>query len=768
MSSCCSSKGCNTNHFHGEDSCGQLKVQGAGVTTVSASVPDKPDSCCSGESCCDPGDEESEPLASKGGDSQIWNIAGMDCPACVKKAENALSRVSGVISSHISFSTLRLQVQYAPGQNNEAGVVAAITDLGFSLSSFDEAPPEEEEPGFFKKYSSILILAALMGAGILAKSFNPEAGSIALILACVWGLIPIAKQAWSQARSGTPFGIETLMTVAAIGALALGEYFEAGMVLLLFMIGEHLEGLAASRARQGVKSLMALTPDKAVRVTSGPDGESKETVLASQLRPGDLIEILPGDRLAADCVLLTATASFDESALTGESVPVDRIAGEQVMAGSLAADRVARLKVLSEPGHNAIDRILKLIEEAEENKAPIERFVDRFSRWYTPLMMVISALVIVTPPLLLGGEWSTWVYRGLAMLLIACPCALVISTPAAVTSGLARAARQGLLIKGGAALEQLGHIQQIAFDKTGTLTEGRPQVVDIVTFGESQETVLQLAAAVEKGSRHPLAQAIVRYADDKSIQFGEADNVSVSAGKGVSGLVDGKAVVVGSPSHLKDEIGHVKDAVQGIEGLEEQGCTVVGVVFDGELIGLIAISDTLREDAEEAIQSLNKLGITSIMLTGDNPRAAAAIASRIGVDYRAGLLPEDKVTTVRELQAKAPVAMVGDGINDAPALKSAHVGIAMGNGTDVALETADAALTHEKVTDLANMIDLSRATLGIIRQNVIFAIGLKVIFLMTSLLGVTGLLLAVMADTGSTALVTLNSLRLLKKKSKYK
>ncbi len=628
--SCCSNnkgshgKGCNTSHYHTHEQYAQTGSQTAPLPSCPSQEAYQDDS---GGTCCDSDDDGGESGSQpQNSHNKSWHIAGLDCPACVKKAENALIRVSGVLKAQVSFSTLRLQVEFAAGHINIAGVEAAIDELGFSLSSIDQEPPvPAPSPGFLKKYSTVITLAALMGLGSVVKGINPGAGNLMLILACVWGLLPIARQAWTQARSGTPFGIETLMTVAAIGALALGETIEAGMVLLLFMIGEELEGLAASRARKGVQGLMALTPDKAVRITIGPEGEQKETVLASQLSPGDVIEVLPGDRLPADAELLTGIASFDESALTGESVPVDRSTGEAVMAGCLSADRVARLKVISESGHNAIDRILKLIEEAEEHKAPIERFVDRFSRWYTPLMMVISALVILIPPLLFGGGWETWIYRGLAMLLIACPCALVISTPAAVTSGLARAARQGFLIKGGAALEQLGHIRQVAFDKTGTLTEGRPEVVDMVMFSRSglldadRNNILALAAAVETGSRHPLAQAVVRYAGRQGVTVPQADSITAQAGKGVTGVVNGQNIVVGSPVHLADSIAREPEAEGRVFEFEKQGCTVIAVVCEQRLAGLLAISDTLREDAALAIRHLKKLGVNSTMLTGDAP-----------------------------------------------------------------------------------------------------------------------------------------------------
>lgn len=371
----------------------------------------------------------------------------------------------------------------------------------------------QPENGFWKEYGLLISLVVMMIVSYGIEQLSPALGRIAFIATTLVGLAPVVRQAWNLTRSGTPFAIETLMSIAAIGALFIGATEEAAMVLLLFMIGELLESYAASRARKGVTALMALVPEDAVVVENG----QRRTVAVSSLMPGQIIEVAPGARMPADAELLADGISFDESALTGESVPVERQSGEKVAAGSLVVDRVCQLRVVSEPGNNAIDRILQLIEEADERRAPIERFLDRFSRYYTPAIMLFSLLVILVPPLLFAQPWDTWVYRGLTMLLIGCPCALVISTPAAITSGLAAATRRGALIKGGAALEQLGRVTTIAFDKTGTLTQGTPQVTDVVALSDTQtDQILTLAAAVEVGSHHPLAQAIIRNVADKN------------------------------------------------------------------------------------------------------------------------------------------------------------------------------------------------------------------------------------------------------------
>ncbi|WP_210454866.1 zinc/cadmium/mercury/lead-transporting ATPase [Vibrio crassostreae] len=732
----------------------------------------------SGDDCCssDNGEEDSQSLPSSfdAQFSKSWLVAGMDCPACARKIENAISNIDGVIQAKVLFATEKLVVKF----DNEslADTIEQVSiKTGFPLTEVGSKKEKQQPETFWQAHIQpnlqIIAIAAAMLFAALLKSTSPQLSEGLFTVTCLLGLYPVAKKAVQLTRSGTPFAIETLMSVAALGALYLGETAEAAMVLLLFLIGERLEAFASSRARSGVQALMALVPENATKVINGERVE----VAVIELVPGDVIEVAAGSRLPADGQLITDAASFDESALTGESVPVEHTEGNSIMAGAVVVDKVVRITITSKQGENAIDRILHLIEEAESRKAPLERFLDKFSRWYTPLMMVVALLVIITPPLLFAQPWETWVYRGLALLLIACPCALVISTPAAITSGLAAAAKRGALIKGGAALEQLGKIQTIAFDKTGTLTEGKPQVTDIQPLsGWQQDAMLRVVGAIEVGSTHPLAQSLVAKVKDLNIEIPESHNKIALIGSGVEGDVDGVKYQVLSPSKIAFDLG--ADVVSQVEALEGEGKTVVVALElkDQEesteqnttVIGLIAWQDTLRSDAKLAIERLNDLGIQSIMLTGDNPRSAAAISSKIGMQYKASLLPSDKVCYVEELSQQSHVAMVGDGINDAPAMKTANVGIAMGGGTDVALETADSALTHNRLTELPAMIELSQATMNNIRQNVALALGLKGVFLVTSLLGITGLWVAVLADSGATALVTLNALRLLRFKSK--
>lgn len=706
-------------------------------------VPPKDDCCC--ESGC----EAQNDALPDTGSRYSWVVNGMDCAACARKVENAVKQVPGVSHVQVLFATEKLLV--SADRDVSKQVETAVSQAGYSLRS-ESAPVEKTS--LLRENLPLLTLVIMMAVSWGLEQINHPFGNLAFIATTLVGLFPIARQALRLMKSGSWFAIETLMSVAAIGALFIVATAEAAMVLLLFLIGERLEGWAASRARKGVSALMALKPETAIRVVNG----SRETVAIATLRPGDVIEVAAGGRLPADAALLTATASFDESALTGESIPVEREAGEKVPAGATSVDRLVQLNVLSEPGDSAIDRILKLIEEAEERRAPVERFIDRFSRIYTPAIMLVALLVTVVPPLFFGAPWEGWIYKGLTLLLIGCPCALVISTPAAITSGLAAAARRGALIKGGAALEQLSQVQHIAFDKTGTLTVGKPQVTGLYPQDMSENALLTLAAAVEQGSTHPLAQAIVREAQSRGLTVPPATAQRALAGSGIEAEVEGKKVLI---------VAADKSPATGlspqIQTLEQAGQTVVVVVLEGVVKGMLALRDTLRDDAKEAVAALHTLGVQGVILTGDNPRAAAAIAGELGLEFKAGLLPADKVRAVTELNAHAPLAMVGDGINDAPAMKASTIGIAMGSGTDVALETADAALTHNRLTGLAQMIDLARATRANIRQNIGIALGLKGIFLVTTLLGITGLWLAVLADTGATVLVTANALRLLRR-----
>lgn len=549
------------------------------------------------------------------------------------------------------------------------------------------------------------------------------------------------------------------MTIAAIGALFIGAAEEAALVVFLFAVGEVLEGVAANKARDGIRALAKLVPKTALLEENGATRE----VRADTLIIGQTVLVRPGDRIPADGEIASGISGINESPVTGESVPRTKGPGDDVFAGSFNTEAVLRVIVTKAAQDNTISRIIQLVEEAEEARAPTERFIDRFSRWYMPAIVGVAALVVVVPPLAFGQSWDTWIYRGLALLLIGCPCALVISVPAAIASALSAGARKGLLMKGGAVIEAATKTTHVAFDQTGTLTHGRPVVTDVVPLGNVNEAgVLSLAAAVEAGSSHPLALAVIGRASDSGAPVIAAQDARAIPGKGVEAVIDGAKVWVTNPKHAMENGGLDAPGLRRATALEEEGKTVAVLYRDHEPLALFALRDEPRKDAADAVRQLRKLGITPVMLTGDNPRTAAAIAGHLGIEFRAEMLPEDKLRAIREMTQSGNVMMVGDGINDAPALKQANVGVAMGSGTDVALETADAAILRDRVTDVAAQIRLSRAAMANIHQNVALALGLKAVFLVTSVFGFTGLWIAILADTGATVLVTLNALRLLR------
>ncbi|NLR97898.1 cadmium-translocating P-type ATPase [Rhizobium sp. P38BS-XIX] len=599
--------------------------------------------------------------------------------------------------------------------------------------------------------------AALAVAWAIGKMV-PELDIWIFSAAMLVGLIPIARRAFMAAMVGTPFSIEMLMTIAAAGAVIIGASEEAATVVFLFLIGELLEGVAAGRARASIQSLTDLVPTTALLEENGKTRE----VQAEDLAVGAVILVRPGDRIPADGVILSGESAIDEAPVTGESTPVRKGADEPVFAGTVNGDAALRVRVTAAAADNTIARVVKLVEEAQELKAPTERFIDRFSRYYTPGVVVVGALVAIIPPLFMGGTWAEWVYKGLAILLIGCPCALVISTPAAIAASLSSGARRGLLLKGGAVLENIGKVTAVAFDKTGTLTEGKPKVTDIVALGAQEMEVLRLAAALETGSSHPLARAILDRASADGIEIPQIVDAKAIGGKGISGMVDSAEIFLGSPQAAAEKVPLTPEQSTRIAALNDEGKTVSVLIVKGTAAGLLAMRDEPRADTAAGLKALTDAGIKTIMLTGDNKRTAQAIGKTLGIEVRAELLPEDKQRIVGELKSQGlRVAKVGDGINDAPALAAADVGIAMGGGTDVALETADAAVLHGRVGDVMEMIALSRRTMSNISQNITIALGLKAVFLVTTIIGITGLWPAILADTGATVLVTMNALRLL-------
>lgn len=701
-----------------------------------------------------------------------YRVGGMDCAACASKIETAISRIPGVSEVGASYTAGTLNVVHEAVPF--VAIQKTLRSLGYTIApdGAQPAPAEGEldshggshfelgDGPWWKTRKAILTLAcglALIAAYLIGRIL-PDAGHWAFLVALLVGLVPVGRRAFAGALAGTPFSIETLMSIAAIGAVIIGATEEAATVVLLFLVGELLEGVAAGRARASIKGLVDLIPKTALLV----EGQQTREVPAAGLAMHAIIMVRPGDRIPADGDIVEGQSAIDEAPVTGESVPRTKQPGDPVFAGTINTDAVLKIRVTATATDNTIARVVRLVEEAQESKAPTARFIDKFSTYYTPGVLVVGALVAIAPPLLFGQSWSEWVYKGLAILLIGCPCALVISTPAAIAAALSAGARRGLLLKGGAVLESLRSITMVALDKTGTLTQGKPQVTDIVGVGRSGSKVLSLAASLEAGSSHPLAIAILARAKADKAPVPPAALARAIAGKGVSGKVGGEEAFLASPAAAAERVTIPPELQAVIDGFNDEGKTVSVLLVGIEIAGILAIRDEPRADALAGLEALKAANVGVIMLTGDNERTARAIGSSLGIDVRAGLLPEDKQRIVRELQAKGNiVAKVGDGINDAPALAAANIGIAMGGGTDVALETADAAVLHGRVLDIAGMIDLSRATMDNIWQNIAVSLGLKAVFLVTTIIGVTGLWLAILADTGATVLVTLNAMRLL-------
>lgn len=707
-------------------------------------------------------------LRTEPGEELRWRVSGMDCPSCISKIETAIARLPGVSDIRVNLSAETVAAKVDQSQSPADAVERRIRALGYKTQVLaDRASPDADHldgsanidaPWWWTPRSRLVGgIGILLAAAFLASYLMPGVSTAAYIAAALIGLVPFGRRALALAWSGSPFSIEMLMSVATIGAIAIGAASEAAIVVFLFAIGELLENVAAGRARAGIKSLMSLVPRTALLEESG---QTREVPVAS-LRVGQIVLVRPGDRVPSDGEILEGNSSLDESPVTGESVPAEKSAGDAVFAGSINASGVLRVRVAKTAADNTIARIIHMVEEAQGSKAPTARFIDRFSNVYTPAAMIVSALVILVPPLAFGADWYTWIYRGLALLLIACPCALVLSTPAAIASGIAAGARRGLLIKGGAALEAIGTVATVAFDKTGTLTEGRPRVTDVIPLKGDQREVLALAAAVESGSSHPLARAILERAAAEKVEVPAASEASAIPGRAVLASVAGRMLAVGSPRYAEELRALSERQRTLLEGLQAHGKTVVILLSGTAPLALFAIRDEPRPDARHGIATLQGLGVQPVMLTGDNHRTGAAIALALGLEAKAELLPDDKLREIAALKAQAPIAMVGDGINDAPALAASSVGIAMGGGTDVALETADAALLKNRVTGVAELIALSRATLANIRENIAISLGLKGVFLITSLFGVTTLWMAILADTGATVIVTMNALRLL-------
>ena len=563
--------------------------------------------------------------------------------------------------------------------------------------------------------------------------------------------------------------MNVLMTVAVIGAAAIGEWSEGAAVAFLFALSELLEAFSLNRARKAVKSLLELSPETALRKEENDFRE----VRVEEVKVDDIVAVKSGTKVPLDGVVTAGESSINQAPITGESMPVEKKSGDTVFAGTINGEGSLEIRVAKIYSETTLARIIHLVEEAQSQKAPSQQFVDTFARYYTPSVFVLALGILLVPPLFFGGVWLTWIYRSLVLLVIACPCALVISTPVSIVSGLTAMARRGVLIKGGLFLEEIGRLKALAVDKTGTITEGMPRVQQVIPWnGKSEDEILRVAAAIDTHSEHPLAQAVVKHAKENKIQFPRSENYRAQTGRGAEAQIDGHLYFVGNHRFAHESAVCSDELEKKLHELEAQAMSVVIVGHKphegckGEVLGILAVGDTVRANAAEAIKLLHAAGVEKIvMLSGDNQRTVDAISKQVGIDEAKGdLLPDQKIERVRELLAQYKhVGMIGDGVNDAPAMAAASIGIAMGGaGTDTAIETADIALMQDDLSKVAETIALGRRTLRIIQTNIAFALIVKAVFLLLALSGHTSLWLAILADTGTTLVVIANALRLLR------
>ncbi len=736
-----------------------------------------------------------------------YRVTGMDCAECARSIETGVARLDGVDVCALNFTTETLRVS---GTIASADVVARVRELGYDVAEPGD-PPVTSDPTNFLTYlwqrpDTRLALAGamLILPGLLFHELLPGLGvhhwiiDALSVAAMVLAGYPIARSAWRAVRVNHDININVLMTIAAVGAVFIGAYTEAGLVMVLFAIGEALEGYTAGRARSAIRTLMSVVPDRATVLRPcidcaghlGQDGYSggpcpfcgleEQRVPVAELQVGETIVVKPGERIPMDGRVLSGVSAVDQAAITGESRLVEKRPGDEVFASSINGSGALDIEVTHLATDNTISRVIRLVSEAQEKKAPAQRFVDRFARIYTPLVVLLALLVAAVPPLLFGEPFFNpapgvqgWLYRALALLVVACPCALVISTPVAIVSAISNGARHGVLFKGGVHLEELGRVQALAFDKTGTLTQGRPAVVAVQSAACAApddarcapcDDLLALASAVEARSEHPLAQAVVARAEDYGVrqQYPQANGVTALSGRGVTGEVNGRQITIGSHRYFDDHVAH--DAFcTAVAEADARGYTTMLVSEDERYVGYLALADEIRDSSPTAVAELRALGLDPIMmLTGDNEATAQTIAAQAGIDdVRANCLPEDKLTAVETLRARyGRVAMVGDGINDAPALAAADVGIAIGH-TAQAMETADVTLMGDDLRQLPFAIRLSRAAMRTIRLNVGLSLGIKVLVLLLVLAGLGSMWAAVVADVGVSLLVTLIGMRLL-------
>jgi Cd2+/Zn2+-exporting ATPase len=735
---------------------------------------------------------------------ETLTLMGLDCADCAATLERGIGRLKGLIHVQANFATSKMNVGYQAAALDHQQLEKCIQELGYKVLTIPASAPlpvqsslcsttcsctsststtQEQSPGestaevfrpsllsFVQRYSRELPTAIAACFWVLAFTLEQLHTPSMLItasyiIAILIGGYRIARSAYYGLIRGRSFGIDLLMTVAVVGAGLLGDWAEGAAVVVLFSLGQLLEGLTMDRVRHSLRGLLDLTP----RVATLKTAAGERQVPVEQLQEGDFLVIRPGERIAADGKVVQGTSSVNQAPITGESLPVEKQHGDEVFAGTMNEHGFLEIEVTRKAQDTTLAKIITLVQEAQGSRAPLQRFVERFARYYTPAILIMAILVALLPPLVTGTAFAPWLYKALVLLVIACPCALVISTPVAIVAAIGRASRTGILIKGGAYLEALATVRGIVFDKTGTLTGGRPAVTDIVPLiNISPDDLLRLAASAESRSEHPLAKAVLQAAEAKHLCWTAPTTFQALPGRGIQATVENTGVAIGSPG-LFTNLDAPAQAI--IDRLQQEGKTVLLIAQTNTLAGILGITDQARPEAAQALKQLRATGVTSlVMLTGDNEHSAQAIAGQLGIeDVRANLLPEQKMKALKTIQAEQKsVAMVGDGINDAPALASATVGIAMGTaGSDTAIETADIALVTDDLLKLPFAIKLSRTTLRTIKTNITFSLVTKALFLVLTLVGIASLWLAILADTGAALVVILYSMRLLHFKGRY-
>ncbi|MGE8206647.1 heavy metal translocating P-type ATPase [Heyndrickxia sp. NPDC080065] len=688
-----------------------------------------------------------------------YKLQGLSCANCAREMEEEIRKLDHGEDAKILYNSSKLVVHEQISIQKVERILAG--DGASIVKASHDSHDHSHEHAHSNRQLKILIITStvLFFIAMLTGKWSMNAAiMIYLIAAGLSGYQTFIKGIKNLFKF--KFNIDTLMTIALIGAFCIGEWKEGTLVAILFGINEYLEGIGMEKARKSMEALLKIAPKEATLIDNGIE----RVVSIESLKAGDIVLVKPGEKIPSDGTVIDGKSSVNEAAITGESMPVEKAINETVFGGSINNEGILKITITKSYEDSSLAKILHLVEEAQETKTPTEQFINHFAKYYTPIIILIAIIVMILPPIIVGGEWGKWFYQGLAVLIVGCPCALILSSPIAIVSGITRNARNGILIKGGVFLEQLGKIDTIAFDKTGTLTKGEPFVEVMKVY---DDRFLQVAGSVEKSSTHPLAKAVMRKIDELSISITEAMEVETISGQGIYATVNGERYFVGNEKGIPTALitNKIKEEIEHLKG---QGYTLVTVANDEKILGLMGITDEIRKESKHIMDELYDAGIKqTVMLTGDHIKTAEKVAAKIGLtNFYANLLPDEKVKKVKELTKKGKVAMVGDGINDAPALATADLGIAMGKGTDSAIETADIVLMQDHLGKLPTAIKISKRVNQIIKLNLSLALGLKLIALLLTIPGWLTLWIAILSDMGATVLVTLISLTLMIEKRK--